>query len=269
MLSSNPETRPIAHEVFKRIHRVETIESTNQALKELYQQGGKAGTVVIAETQTKGRGRGDHVWHSPKGGVYLSALLAPSDPRRATDLSLVAGVAVAQAVRDLLPKAVEVGLKWPNDCLLNWKKVGGVLCEQIAEDQSGLCVVGIGINVNINPEQLQPFLANPFSATSFLIECPGGDFKVSRVADIVLRKLENIYTSYRQRGFQSIQYLWERNCALVGKKVEITVSDKPAPNNKAVGVFLGIDDQGAMVLATGQKGERRRFVSGELTCYWR
>ncbi len=269
MLNSSLETKPVVHEVFKKIHRVETIESTNSALKELFHQGAKAGTVIIAEQQTAGRGRGDHVWASPLGGVYLSVLLTPADPRRPTELSLLAGVAMAQAVRDTLPKAVEVGLKWPNDCLLNWRKVGGILCEAIPEDPAGTCIVGMGVNVNLNEEHLKPFLANPFSATSFMLECPGGDFKVSRVADILLRKLENCYIAYKQRGFQSIQYLWERNCALVGKKVEITVSNQAGPAGKAVGIFLGIDDQGALVLATGQQGERRRFVSGELTCCWR
>lgn len=259
----------MTHEVFKKIHQFESVASTNQSLKELCQQGAKLGTAVIATSQTAGRGRGDHVWSSPVGGVYVSALIAPRDPKRITDLSIVAGVAMAQAVRDVLPKAVEVGLKWPNDCLLNGKKVGGILCEAVPDDPTGLSVVGMGINVNITQEQLQPFLANPFSATSFLLDCPGNDFQVARVADILLRKLENIYLSYLQHGFQNVQYLWERNCALIGKKVEMTLSDKPGAVTKVTGVFLGLDEQGAMVLAVGPQGERQRFVSGELSCYWR
>lgn len=267
MSNSNPKVPP--YTVFKKIHRVETIESTNAALKELYQQGAKIGTVIVAETQTDGRGRGDHKWASPKGGVYLSALLTPIEPKRLTDLPIVAGVGIVQAVREYLPKSLEVGVKWPNDCLLNWKKVGGILCEAIPGDPHGAAVVGIGINVNLTPEQLEPFVSKAFSATSMLVECPGAEFRVERVVDIVLRKLENVYQSYLQMGFASVQYLWERNCALVGKKVEITVSETPGTDAKAVGTFLGIDDQGAMILALGPGGERRRFVSGELTCFWR
>jgi BirA family transcriptional regulator, biotin operon repressor / biotin---[acetyl-CoA-carboxylase] ligase len=255
-------------ELFQKIHHVETCDSTNQVLKELVPRGAKAGTVVVSAVQTSGRGRGNHVWASPKGGVYFSALLPARDPKRLSDLSIVAGVAVAQAVRDCLPKAVEVGLKWPNDCLLNGKKVGGILCEAIPEDRHGMCVVGIGINVNIGAELLQPYVSNPFSATSFLMECPGGDFKVERVVQIVLKKLENVYLSYLQHGFQGVQYLWERNCAFIGKKVQVTVSEKPEATSKVEGVFLGLDELGAMVLAIGSQGERRRFVSGEVTCFW-
>jgi BirA family biotin operon repressor/biotin-[acetyl-CoA-carboxylase] ligase len=255
------------HEIFKTILRVATIESTNQAIKGLYKQGARLGTVLIAEEQTAGRGRGENKWASPKGGVYLSALLSPRDVKHITDLSILAGVAMVQAVREPLPKALEVGVKWPNDCLINWKKVGGILCEAIPDDPAGLCVVGIGINVNITPEQIAPFAARPFGATSFAVECPGGEFSVEQMANILLRKLENLYLSYKQGGFDNIRYLWERNCALVGKKVEIT--EKAGPDGKVVGTFLGLDDQGAMILAVGSEGERRRVVSGELTCYWR
>jgi BirA family biotin operon repressor/biotin-[acetyl-CoA-carboxylase] ligase len=259
----------MTHEVFKKIHRFESVASTNHTLKEFCQKGAKLGTVVLAAAQTAGRGRGDHLWSSPVGGVYLSVLLAPREPKHITDLSILAGVAMAQAVREVLPKAVDVGLKWPNDCLLNGKKVGGILCEAVPEDPTGLCVVGMGVNVNLSSAQLQPFLNNPFSATSFLMDCPGNDFQVERVAETVLRKLENIYLSYLQNGFQSIQNLWERNCTLVGKKVEMTLSDKPGSSQKVSGVFLGLDEQGALILAVGPQGERQRFVSGELSCYWR
>ncbi len=255
-------------ELFTKFHRFDSTPSTNQTLKELILGGAKAGTVVVADVQTAGRGRGSHTWASPRGGVYLSAALPAREPKRVTDLSIVAGVALAQAVRDCLPKAVQVGLKWPNDCLLNGKKVGGVLCETVASDGSGLCVVGIGVNVNLAAKDLAPFLTNPFSATSFLMECPGSEFQVNRISEILLRKLENIYLSYLQQGFTSVQYLWERNCTFIGKKVEITLSTLPEAPSKVEGVFLGIDEQGALVLAVGAQGERRRYVSGEVTCFW-
>ncbi len=265
MSNSNPKAP--AHPIFKTILRVGTIESTNSAIKGLYKQGARLGTVLVAEEQTAGRGRGDHTWASPKGGVYLSALLAPRDIKHLTDLSILAGVAMVQAVREPLPKALDVSVKWPNDCLINWKKVGGILCEAIPDDPTGLCIVGMGINVNMNEAQLAPFAQRPFGATSIQLECAGGEFKVDQIVDFTLRKLENLYLSYRQNGFDSIRYLWERNCALVGKKVEIV--ENAGPEGKTVGTFLGLDDQGALILAVGSQGERRRFVSGEITSFTR
>ncbi|MBY0370029.1 biotin--[acetyl-CoA-carboxylase] ligase [bacterium] len=248
-----------------KVLTVESVDSTNVELRRLHKKGQAGqGTVLIAGAQTAGRGRGENRWHSPRGGLFFSVLLTPLQAKRATDLSLLAGVAVAQTVRNLLPKAVDVGLKWPNDCLLNWKKVGGILCEVIPESKEGLCVVGVGINVNTPAAELQPFLRRPFSATSFMEECPDSLFAVDKVAEALIFKFDALYNIYLENGFKPIQQLWERNCALVGKKVEIAVSAE----SKIQGTCLGIDEFGALLLTAAEPGERRRIVSGELTCYW-
>lgn len=254
---------PLTH--FPKVLRVESVDSTNLEIRRLYKKRqAEQGTVLITTLQTAGRGRGENRWHSPRGGLYLSLLLAPIQFKRVTDLSLLAGVALAQTVRTLLPKAVEVGLKWPNDCLLNWKKVGGILCEVLPDSPEGLCVVGMGINVNTPVAELQPFLTRPFSATSFMEECPDSIFALDKVAELLLAKMDTLYSAYQANGFKPIQQLWERNCALVGKRVEVSLS----PGNKVQGTCLGIDEQGALLVTAAEPGERRRIVSGELICYW-
>ncbi len=250
------------------LHCVDTVTSTNLSLKGQREQGAKLGTALLARTQTAGKGRGDHVWSSPPGGVYLSVLLAPRPQRPPTDLSILSGVAMSQAVRECIGDEFEVGIKWPNDCLLNQKKVGGILCEVVPGDAEGVCVVGMGVNVDLTLEELKPFNENPFSATSMKLQNPSGQFVVRQVAEVLLKKLSQLYAAYLKEGFGPVQLLWERNCAFIGKKVEITATTGSSSAPKVVGVFLGLDEQGAMVVAVGSRGERRKFVSGEVTCYW-
>lgn len=256
-----------------KILRLDTIDSTNTALKKLAASGeAEEGTVLVAKAQTEGRGRGDHTWHSPKGGLYYSVLLKPLANRQVTDLNFLVSAAVAQAVRELLPKAIETSLKWPNDILLNGKKGAGILGETVTADPGSLAVVGVGLNVNATSEDLAPFRERYFSATSFADLAPGGEFDLEEIISVLNRKLSNLYTVYREQGFQPIQYLWERNCQLVGKRIEIAGaawrkgSETHSSETPIRGTVLGIDESGALVL-TNDQGERRHCFAGEIVCY--
>lgn len=258
-----------------KIHRFEVLSSTNAKLKELALSGADEGTVVIASRQTAGRGRGVRTWHSPVGGLYFSTLLFATDQRHTTDLPILAGTALAQAVKEFLPKSVEVTVKWPNDCLVNWKKCAGILCEAVSHQGTGACIVGIGVNVNLPPSELRPFETNPFKATSFMVEGGGSQFELDKVFQVISTKLFSLYRLYQEQGFQPIQYLWERNCHLIGKRVELRESgwreQTPKPTGTDLGVttgtVMGIDESGALVLSNS-RGERRSYVSGEITCFW-
>lgn len=253
-----------------KILHFDSVDSTNKKAKEFASTPSAEGTVVVAEHQHAGRGRGNRVWHSPKGGLYLSILLRPNDPKRSNELSILVGAGLAQAVTQLLPKSVDVSVKWPNDILVNWKKVGGILCEAIEGEKC--VVVGIGLNVNIPGEQLSPFLKNPFSATSFSVEVDGV-FDLKQVTDVILAKVFSLYGLYHTEGFKPIQYLWEKNCRLIGKKIELREMGWREFDNKASGVgmttgtCLGIDDSGGIVLSN-QRGERMSYTTGEISCFW-
>ena len=249
------------------------VDSTSSVLRQLAGRGAGEGTVVTALRQTQGRGSGGRQWFSPDGGLYLSVLLSSKVERRATDLCLIAGVAVAQTVRNLLPKSKAVSLKWPNDCLVGWKKVGGILSETLSGPQGGLCIVGIGINVNLTEKDLGAFKDRPFGATSFVMEAEGQGFDLPPIRDALLKKLFAIYDVYHDGGFQPVQYLWERNCQFIGKRVQLEGSSvRPGATQEGlskpvIGTCLGIDDLGGLVLSNAQ-GERRSYFSGEITCYW-
>lgn len=252
-------------EAFK-ILTFETIDSTNKRAKEIATQGAELKTVVVARSQIEGRGRGLHQWHSPPGGLYFSVLLAPKQGRRPTDLAILAGTALSQGIKDLLPKSKTVTVKWPNDCLIGWKKVAGVLCESVSDGKVSTCVVGMGVNINLSERELQPFLVNPFSATSFQIENMG-HYDLDHCLDIILSKLLTLYELYHAEGFAPIQYLWEKNCRFVGKKIELKDSAGARDSHSTIGTCLGIDGEGGLVVSNA-KGERAVFYNGELTCFW-
>lgn len=251
------------------IHRFETLDSTNLKAKELARRGASEGTVVVAKTQSAGRGSNKRIWHSPDGGLYASFILSPRTDRKATDLTIVAGAAISQAVKQLLPKAKDVSVKWPNDCLVDWKKVGGILCENLGDDYGQLCIVGVGLNINIGQTELAPFATNPFSATSFMVETQGGKFDIDEVLDMVTKKLFTLYTMYHEDGFEPVRGIWQSNCGFIGKRVELKESgwQTDSQSKGVVGVFEGIDDQGGFVLSN-PRGERRQYVTGEITCFW-
>lgn len=249
------------------IHRFKEVPSTNLVAKDLAKNGSGPGTAVIAVTQTQGKGRGKKTWASPAGGLYCSFLLKARDPQHLPDISILAGVAVCQTVRELLPKHFEVSLKWPNDVLIGKKKVAGILCESAGEDPR-MCVVGVGINVNTAEKELLPFAENPFPATSFSTEFGATPLDLEKVFTILTRKLFGIYQIYQNEGFETVRHVWENNCSFVNKRVEFCENGdgKAKGDVKLAGTFLGIDADGALVLATSE-GEKR-FYSGEITCFW-
>jgi BirA family biotin operon repressor/biotin-[acetyl-CoA-carboxylase] ligase len=140
--------------------RVAQAESTNSLALEMGKQGAAAGTVVVAETQTRGRGRQQRAWFSPPGtGLYFSVILRPQlDPVELPKITLVAGVAVCEAIEQACQ--VSFGLKWPNDLLFGGKKCGGILCETgpLTGTDNGrgiLVILGVGLNITI-PESTFP-----------------------------------------------------------------------------------------------------------------
>lgn len=252
-----------------KIYRFESVGSTNTKLKELVHRGGaQSGTVVYSKEQTEGRGRLGRSWYSPLGGLYCSVLLVPKNAKRLTDFSLLAGVAVCQTVKSILPKSKDVSVKWPNDCLVDWKKIAGVLCETVGEPPSAV-IVGMGINVNLEKDGLAAFKGNPFPATSMQIEAEG-EYEVDSVFDTLMTKFFELYRTYEEQGYPIIKYLWEKNCLMMGKKIELHdpgYRPEDGDRGKTVGVFLGIDESGALVISN-QKNEKRSYVSGEITCCW-
>jgi len=238
----------------KEIHYFREVDSTNEVAKRLAQEGAQEGVVVIAERQKKGRGRGGKPWISPIGGAWMSIILRPDTlPINAPQLTFTAGVAAAKTIKE--EYALEVGIKWPNDILIENKKVCGILTEIITEkDSIDYIIAGIGIDANVDLDQLPPELRE--HTTSLKSEL---DMEISRMM-LVRKFLENfeaMYNEFNQGNFQKILKKWRKYSKTIGSNVEINKGTEIVK-----GEAVGVNREGALILEL-KDGSLRKIISGE------
>ena len=252
----NLAVRLAGKRIGNNIHFHTEVESTNDVLFRLACDGAPHGTVVIAECQTKGKGRLNREWQSPPGcNIYASiALRPPIEPVYAPQITLMAGVAVA----DLLSGYCNGGvtLKWPNDVQIGGKKVCGILAEMSASsgDSVDFVVVGIGINVNIRKNDFDESIRN--TATSLVEEAGQNISRLDLAADL-FAKFDDLYTRLLDSGFGSIKDAWLSYCDMVGKQTRVIFN-----NGIESGKVLGIDDFGALVISD-KNGKIKRVIAGD------
>lgn len=223
----------------KTIHYLESTDSTQKVAHRLAQEGCPDGTLVIAEEQTNGRGRLARNWHSPKfTGIWMSLVLRPKlPPARAPQFTLIAAVAVAQAIEDVCE--ISPDIKWPNDLLLNGKKITGILTElQADSDKINAIIMGIGMNVNQKEDDFPVELHD--IATSLAIET-GREISRSNLVKRILENLEKYYLIYLENGFAPLKLLWESYAVSLGKDIIArTISGNIS------GKALGITEEGVL-----------------------
>jgi BirA family biotin operon repressor/biotin-[acetyl-CoA-carboxylase] ligase len=233
-----------------------TTDSTNLRAHELGDAGAVEGTVVIADRQTAGRGRMGRKWESPPGvNLYASVILRPPVlPYHAPQLSFLSAVAVARAVEETTGLAPSV--KWPNDVLLNGRKMAGLLNEMSAETEViRYVILGIGVNLNMRPEQFPADLRYP--ATSLALE-NGAPLSRTVFAQALLRQLDGLYELYLEAGFAPILKAWEAFFDLIGRPVEVDFQSRCVQ-----GQVEGLDDDGALLLRLPD-GRREKVLAGDV-----
>lgn len=238
------------------LHVLEVVKTTQEELRRLAEQGAPEGTLVIAEEQTLGRGRHGRKWYSPAGqGIWMSLLLRPGQPIVfAAQLTLLTAVAVCRAMRKV--SGADVGIKWPNDLLVQGKKLCGILVESISEDELlKYCIIGIGIDVNLHQEDIPEKLRSV--ATSLRIESGARQDRAKLIAEI-MHELEQLYDLYKQEGFAPISHLWEALSVTIGQRVKIRT-----PEGELGGLATGLDSTGALLM-TDDHGKARTIFSGEI-----
>lgn len=236
----------------KEIIYYDSIDSTNTAAYNLADKGAPEGLVVVAEGQTKGRGRLSRQWISPKQkGIYMSVVLRPKMvPFQAPQITLLAAVSIALGIREYA--GIPALIKWPNDILVDGKKLAGILTEMEAEpDSVNFLILGVGINVNTR------FSALPPGATSIFEETGA---KVSRVELVksILEKLDEDYALFKKEGFSPIKTEWRNLSATLGKRVRVSCMRK-----RIEGVAQDIDSDGALKIRL-DNGFYERAVAGDL-----
>jgi len=243
----------LAQSMLSELLVCESTDSTNRMAMERAQQGGAHGYVCLAEHQTQGRGRRGRQWQSPYGqSIYLSVVAEFDGGAAALEgLSLAVGVAL---VRALARAGVEsAGLKWPNDILVDGRKLAGILLE-MSGDVAGLCqvVVGVGLNVSVAPGAAD--IDQPWVDVAELVP----DVSRNDLVGFILDELLPLLMTYSQLGFAAYRREWESLHVYQGMEVELnTVSQSSS------GVALGVTEAGALRVSIG--GVEQLFNGGEVS----
>ncbi|HEX4947580.1 MAG TPA: biotin--[acetyl-CoA-carboxylase] ligase [Blastocatellia bacterium] len=237
------------------IHHYATIGSTNDQLKAMVDA--PEFTCVTAAEQTAGRGRRERAWHSAPGdGLYLSVLLRPEiEANKIPLLSLLAAVAVAETILSLQISNLRLDIKWPNDVLLNDRKVSGILIESTSTpNEVPRFIVGVG--VNLNHQSFPPELSD--IATSLHIEC-GERFDVTSLRNALLDRLAFWYEELRHRRERKILQRWQELSSYARGKQVVVIFD----HEEVRGETIGLNDSGALQLQL-PSGEIRTILAGEI-----
>ncbi len=248
--------------VGKNIYYEEKVDSTNTLARELSIKGVKNGSVVISDYQEKGRGRNGKIWTSPCGcNIYMSIILKPKfSPEVAQGMTILAAVSVADAIAEVA--SLKPQIKWPNDILIDSKKVSGILTEMSTQNMIiEHIIVGIGINVNAEENDIEDGIKN--IATSLLIESKKTDgftglLNRNKLITSILNKFDKYYEMFLSTGLSSVLQYYQKYFNMIGKEIEINIKDK-----RVKGQVVGIDSKGALLLKTGEN-ELEKVVSGEI-----
>lgn len=245
MIEYNIEGRP-APVIFE-----ETVDSTNTALKALARAGAESGTVLIARQQTGGRGRLGRSFESPPEGLYLSMLLKTTLPaERTLTITPMAAVAVCRTVEAVCGLSPEI--KWPNDVLLDGRKLCGILTELSVQGAEASLVLGVGVNVNTPPDSFSPALRDTVCS---IFGCTGRKTDISAVARRLIAELDGLFPLWKadSRAFLAE---YRRRCSTPGQDILVLQNGESRPAH-AVGInedmsLQIIGDNGTQALRFGE-----------------
>lgn len=237
------------------IYYYDCIDSTNTKAKELAESGHPSGTLVVSDQQTAGKGRRGRAWDSlPGTGIYMTLMIKPEiNPNNASMLTLVAAMAVANAISKIAE--TQALIKWPNDVVINGKKICGILTEMSAQfDYINNIVIGIGINVHNQdfPDELKD------TASSLFLAC-GRRIRRAELIEAFLEEFERIYAIYlATEDMEGLQKEYDK--LLVNKGRQVQVLD---PKEPFEGKAMGITKRGELIVDTWES--RKLVSSGEVS----
>lgn len=238
------------------VHFYPTVDSTmNEAKRFVAKDPLFANHVFVAEEQTKGRGRRGRSWESQKGNLYFSILLTLTQELRdrAAELSFVISVALGECLK-LYIDDDDIRFKWPNDILVNRKKIAGILLEMAgqAPDFDANLVIGIGLNTQFIPEALKEKVTSMFDQMDRAID-------QEELLESLLGKIDEFYALWKNEGFTKIRDLWRAQAYALGQEIQVNLG-----NGKSLkGRFIDIDVDGALLLEENNK-EIQRIYAGDV-----
>ena len=234
----------------------DSIDSTNTKAQELAEKGYPSGTLVVADKQIAGKGRRGRNWESPSGcGIFMTLMLKPDiNPNNASMLTLVSALAVAKALADITGKDAKI--KWPNDIVIDGRKVCGILTEMSAQfDYINNIVIGIGINVNNSsfPEEISA------TASSLRLLSGGQKYRRAEIIEKIMKYFEKYYSIFLETEDLSA-LVNEYDAMLVNMKKQVKVLD---PKEPFEGKAMGITKTGELIVDTWES--RKLVSSGEVS----
>jgi BirA family biotin operon repressor/biotin-[acetyl-CoA-carboxylase] ligase len=243
----------------RKIYYFDIIDSTQNFALKLSQKSHENGSIVIAERQTKGRGRLNRKWISPKGGIWLSILLRPRFELSHTSLfPMITSLSLAIAIEKTLKVRPE--LKWPNDLMLKGEKIAGILIDAAIESNNiEYLVIGVGINFRIQPDKISKFINNSqreYRITTLVKEDQDGN-PVELVQQFLF-ELEHLYNKVISNSIEEIKKEWIKRSSTIGKKITATTT-----TGLLKGKAIGIDETGALLLSN--RGKIQRLLAGDIT----
>ena len=248
-ITSNLGTRFIG----QRVIYYSRLTSTNEVAKQEAQSGAVEGTVIIAGKQTTGKGRRKRVWLSPKGNIALSVILYP-DIAQLPSLIMLASLAVVRSIKAVTGLVAQI--KWPNDVLINGKKVCGILIESnMLRDTVDYAVIGIGVNVNLSPSDFPEISSMATSLSNEL----GGEVSLSVLIRRLLVEIERLYLSLLAGG--AIYEEWRDGLVTLGKEVRVA-------SGKSIceGIAESVARDGSLLLRCSD-GSLSKIVAGDVITY--
>lgn len=253
---SEIKSRMNTHWAGQEVYFYDEIDSTNTQAKRLAEEGAPSGTLVVSDFQSKGKGRRGRAWESPKASaIYMTLMIRPQiPPERASMLTLVMGLSVVQAIRNVLK--LETSIKWPNDVVLNKKKLVGILTEMNAQmDYIEYLVIGIGINANMEhfPRELQD------KATSLQIEMGHPVNRAELVAETMKCFEENYEVFEKTQDLSGLIEPYHAVLANFGQPVRVL-----QPGNEYSGIARGINARGEL-LVERENGSVEAVYAGEVS----
>ena len=234
-------------EVFKDLnlekidfYLLNTVDSTNTFAKEKILK--KDYLVVISEEQTAGRGKAGKDWYSPDAGnIYMSIRLRNNNP---APLSLIVGLLISEAMDSVSGQKINAGLKWPNDLLIDNKKICGILIESEISGENNDFIIGIGINYSL--PQKESWWGEIGDLADILPR--------EKLINSILKKI----IDYAENGYKNWKSAWEKRCIHMGKEIKAISNNQ---DDYEIGSFNGINEEGKMLLET--KNELKIISSGE------
>jgi len=247
------------------VHCFDVLDSTNTHILDLARAGAPEGTLVVSDLQTSGRGRLGRKWKSPAGkNLLFSLLLKPELSIEFTQkITLAAAYILARTLERFLQKKdilhVQIDLKWPNDLLIQGKKIAGILTESILQEKKIVALaIGFGININMTPEDFPEDLQE--KATSLFL-AGGRLLNREELLLFFLHEFEVAYQRLERTRYQQVVENWKQHCRQFNQPISIKTA-----RGEEKAVFEDVNEQGYLIYRDAQ-GNLKQLVSGEVTCY--